>query len=119
MSTEDMPLTKLTTIASFPDHYFLESMAIRRDSSILVTVMNHQEAGLPQIKERKSVCTGLTGGGRWIRTLGPPATASFVVGPPTARLLRRAGGGEVGATIDAFQGGIPVYLSGALLPDSS
>jgi len=43
MSTEDMPLTKLTTIASFPDHYFLESMAIRRDSSILVTVMNHQE----------------------------------------------------------------------------
>src|ERR1700751_4439915 len=43
MSTENMPLTKLTTIASFPDHYFLESMAIRRDSSILVTVMNHQE----------------------------------------------------------------------------
>ena len=43
MSTENMPLTKLTTIASFPDHYFLENMAIRRDSSILVTVMNHQE----------------------------------------------------------------------------
>src|SRR5437899_12627097 len=27
------------------------------------------------------VCTGLPAGGRWIRTLGPPATASFVVRP--------------------------------------
>src|ERR1700745_3638601 len=29
----------------------------------------------------------LTAGARWIRTLGPPATASFVVGPPYHSLL--------------------------------
>jgi hypothetical protein len=37
------------------------------------------EAILSQVRKR------LAAGGRWIRTLGPPATASFVVGPPTAR----------------------------------
>jgi hypothetical protein len=33
----------LTKIASFPRHYFLESLAMRGDNSILVTVMNHSE----------------------------------------------------------------------------
>jgi hypothetical protein len=37
------------------------------------------------IRPENQVRTGLPAGGRWIRTLGPPATASFVVGPPTAR----------------------------------
>jgi hypothetical protein len=32
-----------TKITSFPSHYFLESLAVRRDNSILVTVMNHSE----------------------------------------------------------------------------
>jgi hypothetical protein len=34
---------KLTTIASFPTHYFLESLAVRADGSILVTVANRDE----------------------------------------------------------------------------
>ena len=37
------PAAQLTTVASFPRHYFLENMAIRSDHSLLVTVMNHQE----------------------------------------------------------------------------
>jgi hypothetical protein len=41
--TKNMPQAKLATIAAFPRQYFLESMAIRRDNSILVGVMNHQE----------------------------------------------------------------------------
>src|SRR5262249_37906299 len=40
---------------------------------------------------------GLSAGGRWIRTLGPPAIASFVVGPRS--LLRRAGGGEIDTAV--------------------
>jgi len=34
---------KLTTIASFPDHYFLENLAVRSDGSILVTAINRNE----------------------------------------------------------------------------
>ena len=43
MLSKNTPQAKLTTIAVFPRHYFLESMAIRSDNSILVDVMNHQE----------------------------------------------------------------------------
>jgi len=43
MQTKNRSLTKLTTIAAFPRHYFLENVAIRGDSSMLVTVMNKQE----------------------------------------------------------------------------
>jgi hypothetical protein len=43
MPTESVPQAKLTTIASFPIHYFLENMAIRADGSILVTVANRNE----------------------------------------------------------------------------
>jgi hypothetical protein len=43
MPSKTTPLAKLTTIASFPDHYFLENIVIRDDNSILVTVMNHRE----------------------------------------------------------------------------
>jgi hypothetical protein len=43
MRSENTPQAKLTTIASFPTHYFLENMAVRKDSSILVTVANRNE----------------------------------------------------------------------------
>jgi hypothetical protein len=33
----------LTTIASFPEHFFLENLAVRADGSILVTVLNHKQ----------------------------------------------------------------------------
>jgi hypothetical protein len=33
----------LTTIASFPKHFFLENLAVRGDGSILVTVLNHKQ----------------------------------------------------------------------------
>ncbi len=43
MPSDTTPQAKLTTVASFPRHYFLENMAIRRDHSVLVTAMNHKE----------------------------------------------------------------------------
>jgi hypothetical protein len=43
MPSENTPRAKLATIASFPAHYFLESMAVRADGSILVTVANRNE----------------------------------------------------------------------------
>src|ERR1700741_4724866 len=33
----------LTTIATFPKHFFLENLAVRADGSILVTVLNHKQ----------------------------------------------------------------------------
>ena len=33
----------LTTIASFPKHFFLENLAVRADGSILVSVLNHKQ----------------------------------------------------------------------------
>ena len=33
----------ITTIARFPEHYFLENLAVRADGSILVTVLNHKQ----------------------------------------------------------------------------
>jgi hypothetical protein len=33
----------LTTIASFPQHFFLENLAVRADGSVLVTVLNHKQ----------------------------------------------------------------------------
>ena len=41
-----MPTTtqaKLTIVAEFPEHYFLENLAVRGDGSILVTAMNKKE----------------------------------------------------------------------------
>ena len=40
MQTKNRSRTKLTTIAAFPRHYFLENVAVRGDNSMLVTVMN-------------------------------------------------------------------------------
>src|SRR5271168_4399513 len=33
----------ITTVASFPEHFFLENLAVRADGSILVTVLNHKQ----------------------------------------------------------------------------
>ncbi|MGA3256733.1 MAG: hypothetical protein ABSD32_22020 [Mycobacterium sp.] len=33
----------ISTIASFPRHFFLENLAVRADGSILVTVLNHKQ----------------------------------------------------------------------------
>ncbi len=43
MSSQTASLAKLTTIACFPKHYFLENLAVRSDGSILVTAMNKKE----------------------------------------------------------------------------
>lgn len=43
MRPENTPQAKLTTIASFPENYFLENIAVRSDNSMLVTVMNQKE----------------------------------------------------------------------------
>ncbi|MBV9321765.1 MAG: hypothetical protein JO106_17975, partial [Mycobacterium sp.] len=34
---------RLTTIAYFPEHFFLENLAVRSDGSILVTVLKHKQ----------------------------------------------------------------------------
>lgn len=34
---------KLTTLATFPENYFLENLAVRDDNSVLVTAFNHKE----------------------------------------------------------------------------
>ena len=39
----ETPKAKLTTIACFPEHYFLENMTVRTDNSFLVSSMNHRE----------------------------------------------------------------------------
>jgi hypothetical protein len=43
MLTKHTPQAKLTTVASFSDHYFLENLAVRADGSILVSVLNRKE----------------------------------------------------------------------------
>ncbi len=43
MLTKHTPQAKLTTVACFPDHSFLENLAVRVDSSILVSVLNRKE----------------------------------------------------------------------------
>jgi hypothetical protein len=43
MSNETLPKATVTTVARFPDHYFLENLAVRADGSILVTVLNRKE----------------------------------------------------------------------------
>jgi hypothetical protein len=43
MASENTRQAKLITIASFPINYFVENMAVRADSSILVTVANRNQ----------------------------------------------------------------------------
>lgn len=34
---------KMTTVATFPEHFFLENLAVQADGSILVTALNHKQ----------------------------------------------------------------------------
>jgi hypothetical protein len=43
MTTDNATRAKLTTIAYFPEHFFLENLAVRADGSILITVLNHKQ----------------------------------------------------------------------------
>lgn len=43
MTTDNTARPKLTTIAYFPERFFLENLAVRADGSILVTVLNHKQ----------------------------------------------------------------------------
>ncbi len=43
MTTDNVTRAKLTTIAYFPEQFFLENLAVRADGSILVTVLNHRQ----------------------------------------------------------------------------
>ena len=43
MPSETLPKAKLTTVAVFPPKYFLENLAVRKDNSMLVTVVNQHE----------------------------------------------------------------------------
>jgi hypothetical protein len=38
-----LPQAKLSTVATFPTHYFLENLVMRADHSLLITVLNHGE----------------------------------------------------------------------------
>ena len=43
MATDTVARARLTTIATFPERFFLENLAVRGDGSILVTVLNHKQ----------------------------------------------------------------------------
>jgi hypothetical protein len=43
MMTDHPTRAKLTTVATFPEQFFLENIAVRRDGSMLVTVLNRKE----------------------------------------------------------------------------
>jgi hypothetical protein len=43
MTTDRVTRAKMTTIAVFPEQFFLENIAVRGDGSILVTVLNRKE----------------------------------------------------------------------------
>ena len=43
MTTPNATRAKLTTIAYFPEHFFLENLAVRADGSILITVLKHKQ----------------------------------------------------------------------------
>jgi hypothetical protein len=43
MSYASWPEAKLTTVASFPENYFLENLAVRVDNSVLITALNRKE----------------------------------------------------------------------------
>jgi sugar lactone lactonase YvrE len=39
----EAPRVELSAVATFPNNYFLENLAVRADNSVLVTVLNHNE----------------------------------------------------------------------------
>ena len=70
------PMSTLTTVAEFPEHYFLENLAVRQDHSILVTAMNQKELWfLPPPGDGPPVTPQL------IHTFEHPATAIIETRP--------------------------------------
>jgi hypothetical protein len=43
MTTPNATRAELTTVACFPQHFFLENLAVRADGSILITVLKHKQ----------------------------------------------------------------------------
>jgi len=43
-----IPQAQLTVVAEFPERFFLENLAVRKDGSILITVVNRNELWLVQ-----------------------------------------------------------------------
>jgi hypothetical protein len=43
MSNTSWPKAKLTTVALFPENYFLENLAVRADDTVLITALNRKE----------------------------------------------------------------------------
>lgn len=43
MSNAASPTAKLETLATFPENYFLENLAVRADNSVLITAFNHKQ----------------------------------------------------------------------------
>src|ERR1700761_2215107 len=43
MSHNKAPLAKVSIVAEFPENYFLENLAVRKDNSVLVQVANKKE----------------------------------------------------------------------------
>jgi len=56
MSTETLTKARMTMVASFPENYFLENLAVRADNSVLITVLNRRELWyVPPNDARQSV----------------------------------------------------------------
>jgi hypothetical protein len=55
MSDANWPKAKLATVASFPENYFLENLAVRADDSVLITALNHKELWYVPTHGTKSV----------------------------------------------------------------
>ena len=43
MPSETVPQARITLVASFPVHYFLENLAMRSDNSVLISALSHKE----------------------------------------------------------------------------
>lgn len=54
MPNASWPKVKLTTVASFPENYLLEYLAVRADNSVLITALNHKEVWYVPTQAAKS-----------------------------------------------------------------
>lgn len=75
MALAPLPEARLTPVALFPEHYFLENLAVRADGSLLVTAVLQRELwyvpapdgdeaaaerATPPVSRRRRVSTGLS-----------------------------------------------------------
>ena len=54
MLSASWPEATLTTVASFPENYFLENLAVRADNSVLITALNHKQLWYVPTHDMKS-----------------------------------------------------------------